>query len=151
MSIIGGSFRIRLNQARLNASMARVNKLKGAQARGTLVRTVLGILKELQRKSPVDTGEFRAGWSPFLEAHGVPSSISGPNVESRAVAKGRNQSSYIDASARLVRPYVEIINGATYGSDLESGRSKKAQAGFYAGTLARWSTHLTLQARATGP
>lgn len=107
--------------------------------------TMSGILSELQLVSPVDTGRFRAGWSPFLIHVGFPLDEGPDGV---AVAEGRARSTFVDESSSSVRPFISVTNGVTYGPDLNAGRSPQAPAQFVEGVLNRWRQHLHAAARA---
>lgn len=78
----------------------------------------LEFARRVIRRTPVDTGRARAGWSAILDAHGIP--IPG----GKGSAKGRSESGFSETDRS-----VEIVNGVPYIVALEFGHSKQAPSG----------------------
>ena len=141
------AMRVTLNEVKFRKAVTQVASLKAGLTAAVLTKATADLLDEIQRESPVDTGRFRGGWTPFLQSLGLPSDIAGPNVTTRAVAEGYVMSDYTDQSERAVDPYIWIRNGVPYGPELEAGKSSQVGSGFVSASLARFASHLSKAAR----
>lgn len=137
--------RVTLDAKRLSAAITRVVEHKRELTGLVLQKATAEVVAEIQRKSPVDTGRFRGGWTPYLQSLGLPSDI--PSTDTRAVAEGAAMSGYDDQHNHPTDPHITITNGVPYGPELEAGKSNQAGAGFVAETLARLGKHLNRAAR----
>ena len=75
-----------LNMKSLTNAFARFEASQEAASSLMVKKTALEILSDFQKAAPVDTGRFRAGWSPYLLQEGFPVVEGG---DSSAAAEGR--------------------------------------------------------------
>lgn len=94
-------------------------------------RVVLGILREVVRKSPVDTGRFRANWQLGVNSRpaGEVNSISNNAVERGLAAM----------PAQAAGNIYYVVNNLDYAQALEDGHSRQSPPGnMVAGTVAEF-------------
>lgn len=102
-----------------------------------LKKLAFDFLAKVIKRTPVDTGRARAGWTAFLDKEGQirdirqfspPPGGSNNTIEQDAVDEGKRDSDF-RARLRGSRQYVTIINGVHYIVGLEFGGSDQAPAG----------------------
>ena len=104
----------------------------------TVRRLQLRLYQVLTSESPVDTGFFRAGWSPSSGAPDRSSPVDPPagGPEAAAAAAPGLQSRHAQAAQALAASYklaegsVWIVNNVRYGVYLNAGSSAQAPALF---------------------
>lgn len=103
----------------------------------TMRRLQLRCYQALTSASPVDTGFFRAGWSPAIGAPDRSSPSTRPllresaSAQASALLSSHSQSAQAIASTyRLSRGPVFIVNNVRYGVFLNQGSSAQAPAMF---------------------
>ncbi len=86
----------------------------------------LEFLRRVIRRTPVDTGRARAGWTAFLDAEGVPVHIGGNDAD--AIREGKKLSRF-ETDFAGTEQYIEVDNGVVYIVELEFGHSQQAPRG----------------------
>jgi hypothetical protein len=121
--------------------------LKARLKEDTLVRkVVLDVTSELVKRSPVDTGLFRANWfvsngSPTMETTRTPDKTG-------LVSVGR---AHLAASYLKAGGVTYIMNNLPYALPLEYGHSTQAPAGMVRITVSRWQAIVDRAAKTLGP
>lgn len=109
-----------------------------AEAMGGLHRAVAYVATEalarVQRKSPVDTGQFRANWLISIGAPD-PSTEQGPSPAFAA----KSSAALASYAAQEGFPVVYLQNNLPYANRLENGWSKQAPDGMVGLTVAELS------------
>lgn len=104
-----------------------------------LKKIAFDFLERVIKKTPVDTGRARAGWTSYLIEKGgrdvAVSATSAPppgggdaNPNRDAIAEGRAESSFREGRA-LGGPFIVLVNAVNYIVFLEFGSSGQAPAG----------------------
>ncbi len=99
-------------------------------------RLQLRVFQALTSASPVDTGFFRAGWSPSTGSRQTGPADPPPQrqqAESQAAtlfAKNSSEAARIATAYRLAAGPIFIVNGVSYGVFLNGGSSAQAPAMF---------------------
>ena len=139
---------------------ARLDKLNGALDAyakkfnvdvGKLIRYVsVGIIKDLSRDTPVDKGEARAGWLPYLMKQGVSAGLkSNPATTAKPWDVGRAQQRGLRAGKYKYKftgpkPFAWITNRVPHILFLEFGTkfmpmgSRRSRKGFTRRAIKRW-------------
>lgn len=99
-----------------------VKAMPPAIRRKTLRAVALEFLGKVIKRTPVDKGRARSGWTPFLDALGKSAAVGGSDPA--AQARGKSEGSYREEASAIT-----IINGVPYIVPLETGHSKQAPAG----------------------
>jgi len=87
--------------------------------------TALEFIGRAIKRTPVDTGRARAGWTALMQIEGLPLPMGGGGSFNASDAqKGLGES-----SAKVTDDYVEVVNGVPYIVQLEYGSSAKEPAG----------------------
>lgn len=86
----------------------------------------LEFLGRVIRKTPVDKGRARAGWTSFLLASGLPADVGGSDAT--AIAQGQRES-FFESNFQGGSPFIVLGNAVPYIVVLEFGHSGQAPAG----------------------
>lgn len=118
--------------------------VKKTEARADQVLRKVGIevASSVVRKSPVDTGRFRANWLASIEA---------PNTRTFDASDLSGQAT-IAAAARQINKarlgqVIWISNNLPYAQRLENGYSQQAPSGMVRVTVAEWQGYLNRVAK----
>ncbi len=94
------------------------------------------------KRTPVDTGQARAGWTPFLDSEGrgdvaaavinspAPPGGKGGSPTPEGITEGREDGSF-KVNKLGSKKFVEIINSVGHIIPLEFGHSKQAPGGMF--------------------
>lgn len=117
----------------------RFNLWIGEMIRGAEQDTVPQILRKIAfdflrkviKKTPVDTGRARAGWTAWLDQQGefVNLTADAPNASVKAVSEGKQAGDFEERLGRGPIQFITLINGVHYIVFLEFGSSDQAPAG----------------------
>ena len=123
----------------MGASTRRFQHWVGEMVRGveqdmvpTLLRKVtFDFLRKVIKRTPVDTGRARAGWTVWLDKQGKPVNITAdaPNADNRSISEGRAASDFKEKLGRGSVQWITVVNGVRYIVFLEFGGSDQAPAG----------------------
>jgi len=103
-----------------------------------LRKTMFEIMSRVIKRTPVDTGRARAGWSAASDIKGQPS-VGTFGGSAGAVAEGESRSTLtdeLDGSSG----FIEVTNAVKYILSLEFGRSDQAPQGMVRVTLREMAT-----------
>lgn len=89
-------------------------------------KTMIDLVKKVIKKTPVDTGRARGGWTPYLIDQGVNTSAGPPENASDG-----------DFTEELggTHQFIEVVNGVEYIVFLEFGSSDQAPGGMVRVTM----------------
>ena len=104
---------------------AAIENLHDEQAELFLEAMAMELISRLIKKTPVDTGRARGGWSSYALAKGLPVPI-GPDLEEWA--RGLTESSFRERFGGA-KSFIVISNAVPYIVVLEFGHSSQAPAG----------------------
>lgn len=104
-----------------------------------LKKIAFDFLERVIKKTPVDTGRARAGWTSYLIEKGgrdlavsatsaPPPAGGGASPQADAIAEGRAQSSFREGRT-LGGPFIVLVNAVNYIAFLEFGSSGQAPSG----------------------
>ncbi len=122
--------------------LRRFQKKAGVRAELVLRKVGIEVASSLIRKSPVDTGRFRANWITSILAPSSSTTESTDTSGQNAMAAATKQI----LSAKLGQT-IWISNNLPYAQRLEHGHSQQAPAGMVRITVAEWQGYLKQVAR----
>jgi len=143
---------IRMATETFNRSLQAYITAVGANVEAAVKKAAVDLVVDIAVLSPVDTGRFRSGWFPFIEAYGGSAPPpSGPNVSAEAMAEGQEQGSYEESRDERAGSFgVTITNAVRYGIYLEYGHSRQAPQGMVRLSMARHAERLREAVREAG-
>lgn len=100
----------------------------GAGAPVVVRKSAGRVLGAVVKKTPVDTGRLRAGWTASARALRISLPIFGKGVKPAAVAEGAALSGFQEQKTP-VSYQLTMANGVRYGPFIEVGHSKQARLG----------------------
>lgn len=92
-----------------------------------LQKTAFEFLARVIKRTPVDKGRARAGWTSFLLAKGRPVDVGGTDTDPEAIRQGELLSFFEEDYGS--RPFIILGNAVHYVVYLEFGSSGQAPAG----------------------
>lgn len=124
------------------SDLRRFQKRAGDRAEQVLRKVGIEVASSVIRKSPVDTGRFRANW--------VTSIVSPRNV-TLDTTDSTGQKAVAAATKEILKAKlgeaIWISNNLPYAQRLEHGYSQQAPAGMVRVTVAEWQGYLNQAAR----
>lgn len=103
-----------------------IKQLDGEARRRVLKNVAFRFLRKVIKRTPVDKGRARAGWTSYMLANGVPTKVGDSDPE--AVAEGEAASSFEEKFTGS-DAFIILVNAVNYIVILEFGSSDQAAAG----------------------
>lgn len=119
-----------------NAMLNRLQRGYPGASRDFLRKAFIEVIRRVVKRTPVDSGQARAGWMPAGEKYGVRASVldAGENPDSEKQADGYAEGE-LNEKLKGHQMYIEAVNNVPHIVALEYGHSEQAPQGMVRITL----------------